>query len=186
MSKLNRYEKSVLDLIAYAEGTLGVSQNGYDVTVNYFKIVGWTENTNIVHGNLNWIQKVGNIESTASGRYQYKYETWVGINNKKNLPMTKKNQDNAAIKSVKNRLKQRDLEKRDVSLGELENKGKFNIFLNKIAREWASIPLTKDFTVDGIKRFSGSSYYASDKTNKSKDSPEVLYDVFLKALSKYP
>jgi len=191
---MNKYEKSVLDLLAYTEGTLGVSQNGYNVTVNYYKIVGWTDDTNIAHGNLNWKQKIGKLKkktgeyvtlySTAAGRYQYIYKSWVAINGK-NIPMTKVNQDKAAIKSINNRLKQTDLESRSVKLNELEDKEKFFIFLNKIAREWASIPLSKTFIVEGKKVYKGSSYYSSDGVNTAKKTPDILYDVFIKALKIY-
>jgi len=47
---MTKFEKALLDVIAFTEGTLGVSQNGYDVVVGFYRIIGWTEDTSIVHG----------------------------------------------------------------------------------------------------------------------------------------
>lgn len=183
---MNKYEKAILDLIAYTEGTLGVSQNGYDVLVGYYKINGWENNTDIVHGKDNWAKVFSNgLKSTAAGRYQFIYKTWVSINGKTNKPMTKDNQDVGAMYLVNKRLKQTDLETRSVSIENLANKDDFDIFLNKIAREWASIPLSKTFVVDGKYKYAGSSYYSSDGVNNSKDSPSELHEIYKEALSLY-
>ena len=92
---MTKEEKALLDTLAYCEGTLGVSNNGYDVVVGYNRIIaGWTKDTNIVHGGRDWYDKSTN--STAAGRYQFVYDTWVG-NDKKNLPMTKENQDQRGL-----------------------------------------------------------------------------------------
>lgn len=100
---MTKYEKAILDTIAYAEGTLGVSQNGYDILVGFKTIVGWTENTNIRHrcvkptGDLtksiieqkgyevceddSWFLQERNskgklLQSSAAGRYQYLGSSW--------------------------------------------------------------------------------------------------------------
>jgi len=190
---MTKYEKALLDLIAYTEGTLGVSQNGYDVAINFHLIVGWTENTTIVHGEQAWRKKVGGITSSAAGRYQILGKTWVGgwtggSKSKKgqNVPMTKDNQDIAALWLINRRLKSTNVDKRTVTTDELNNRTKFDIALQKLAPEWASLPLTKTFTsLNGKLHYAGSSYYASDGTNKSHHSSDDLFRVYKKALALY-
>ena len=47
---LTKLEKTILDTIAYYEGTLGKSQNGFDILFGPNKIInGWTPNTTIRH-----------------------------------------------------------------------------------------------------------------------------------------
>jgi muramidase (phage lysozyme) len=88
--------RAVLDMLAYTEGTAGAgpSKNGYDILVGFNAIDGWTDNT--AQGHPNVLVKVSSsIDSTAAGRYQFLYKTWVGSNNNVNKPFTKQNQDNA-------------------------------------------------------------------------------------------
>jgi muramidase (phage lysozyme) len=183
MSKLTKYEKAALDLIAYTEGTLGVSNNGYDVTGGHRKIVGWDENTSIIHNGKEWY--LASINSSVAGRYQFKKDTWMEVNGGNNLPLTKNNQDLGGAKLLAKRLRQTDLESRSVSLSNISDQSDFDIFLNKIAREWASIPLTKTFKTGSKTRYSGSSYYADDGINKTRHTPSELYIVFKKALQEY-
>ena len=180
MSKLTKYEKALLDLIAWAEGTLGVSQNGYDITFNYYKIIGWTPNTDIVHGN--WKFPFGNQTTTAAGRYQFLYGTWVEINNNINVPMTKDNQDKAALKLINRRFKQKVIDSRTVTISELVNRDKFEIMMNKLSPEWASFVVTKDVVFQGntIKR--GQGLYSGQG---SKSTIGEFYNVYKKALAKY-
>lgn len=163
---MTKEEKALLDMIAYSEGTLGVSNNGYDVLVGFKKIVGWTPDTTIVHQNGAWYDKANN--STAAGRYQFLYNTWVSANGKKNAAMNKINQDNAGIKLINRRL------------GSID-KTKLNIFNNfkkatdLLAPEWASIPLSS----------TGKSYYDKGTVNHTKVTLNDLFDVYKKALVLY-
>lgn len=120
---MTKYEKALLDTIAYAEGTLGVSQNGYDIIYGTppKKIVGWTSDTTIVHGGITW---------GAAGRYQFRYTTWNDIN-KKNIPITKTNQDNGALILINRKLKDFDKTK-------LINKSDFAIAIDLLKGTWVS------------------------------------------------
>lgn len=177
---LNKYEKALLDVIAFAEGTLGESQNGYDITVNFYRIIGWTPDTNIIHGG--WSFKVGDKFSTAAGRYQFLIGTWERMNGGKNAPLSKDNQDNACIKLVKKYLKYNDFEKRAVTISELENENKFYIMMNKLSRGWASFILTSDITYNEKLYKKGFGYYGGQGSKKPK---EEFYRVYKLALKKY-
>ena len=104
MSQLTNEQKAILDTIAYYEGTIGRSQNGYDLLFGAKKIMkGWTpDTTTIKHGCINphgsisasdinnageevcadktWetsYQKNGETKtSTAAGRYQFLGWAW--------------------------------------------------------------------------------------------------------------
>jgi muramidase (phage lysozyme) len=179
---MNKYEKALLDLIAWAEGTLGVSQNGYDVVVDFYRIIGWTPDTTIVHGGAEW-NKPGGSNSTAAGRYQFLFGTWKSINGKVNAPMTKENQYKAAIKLVNKRLKKTFPDNRPVTINELENRQKFDIMLTKLAPEWASFPVTKDLTThDHRKIKAGQGYYSGQGGRKT---PDKMYEIYKKALALY-
>ena len=175
---LNKSEKALLDTIAYAEGTLGVSNNGYDVVVSFKLIIGWTENTDIKHGDGDWYQS--SAKSTAAGRYQFLGSTWKSLHGGKNPPMSKDNQDAAGIYLLNKRLKSTATDSRPVTIPELTNRSKFDIFLQKCAPEWASLPLTKDIPSKGKK--AGNGYYSGKGGSKSA---QELYDVFMLAYSKY-
>jgi len=136
---MTNIEKALLDTIAYAEGTLGVSNNGYDVVVTFKVINGWTEDTKIVHGDGDWRQK--EVNSNAAGRYQFLGSTWKGnMNGRKNAPMTKDNQDKGALFLINYRLKNTNLDTRPLTISEITTKEKFTIFFNKCTTEWTSFP----------------------------------------------
>lgn len=176
------YEKAILDTIAYAEGTLGVSQNGYDVLVTFPIIIGWSENTDIRHrcvkptGNLtaqiikdkggtvctdspvktgpSWFRVVNEskgVNSTAAGRYQFLGSSWATTTEKLglgfNAPMTKDNQDKAALRAVKT--------KRKVTETELKNAyssfSSFEVVRKKLENEWTSLKLNRTSSTSGDK-----------------------------------
>lgn len=181
---LTKAEKSVLDTIAYAEGTLGVSNNGYDVIVTFKTINGWTKDTKIVHGGSDWLQKVGDSKSAAAGRYQFLPDTWKSLNGGVNVPLTKDNQDNACINLIKKKLLDtKSIDSRSVTIEELPNdKSKFDIFLQKCAPTWASLPLTKDVIINGVTKKAGNGFYSNQG---GKKTAQELYDVFMLAYGKY-
>lgn len=103
---MTKEEKTFLDLLSFTEGTFGVSNNGYDVLLNdgkekgYSRVMkGWTETNAPEHKGKEWYVK--SLDSTAAGRYQFIFGTWVSLNGDINAPMTKVNQDAAALKYLK-------------------------------------------------------------------------------------
>jgi len=126
-------EKALLDTISFAEGTLGKSNNGYDILFNNYIINGWTENTDIVHQGRDWI--TGSNGSSAAGRYQIVIATWV--DNKINLPMTISNQN------------KRGLELINVCLGNIDktklstSKELFSIAIEKLGKHWEGVKVKK-------------------------------------------
>ena len=177
---MNKHEKALLDLIAWAEGTLGVSQNGYDVTFNFYKIEGWTPNTNIVHEG--WCFPFGNTTTNAVGRYQFLLTTWKSIWGGENKPLTRKNQDEGAIKLVQKRFKETDLEPRSVNITEIHIREKFDIMMNKLAREWSSFVLSKNISYKNKVYYKNRGFYSNQGKNKTVDD---FYQIFIKALNKY-
>jgi muramidase (phage lysozyme) len=105
---MTKEEKTFLDVLSFSEGTYGIGNNGYDVLINNEPnsgnsrvIVGWTENTTIKHGLIDWYVKA--LDSTAAGRYNLIAETWIRLNGE-NKPMTKNNQDSSALKLLREKL----------------------------------------------------------------------------------
>ena len=157
--------KAILDMIAYAEGTLGCSQNGYDVLNNFYKINGWTPETTMKHGGESW-----RGSTTASGRYQILFTTWNEVMGNKSF--NKKNQDLCGEKLINIRLKQTKFESSNVDLTTLSsNRNNFIKLLNKLAPEWASLPYE-------YKSF--NSYYG-----QPVKTVDELYNIFKKALVLY-
>jgi muramidase (phage lysozyme) len=194
---LTKIEKALLDTLAYAEGTLGVSNNGYDVVVTFKTIIGWTNDTKIIHGESDWLQVYNSAgkKSSAAGRYQFLGKTWrggwVGGYEGKlgpNKPMTKDNQDTAALWLINNRLKQTYTGNEKITIPEITSQAKFDIFLQKCSPEWASLPVTKTVTTTnsktGVKTVhkAGNGFYSGQGGSKTNTE---LYGVFTLALSKY-
>lgn len=71
--------KAFLDMIAHAEGTHGVGDNGYNILYGYGRFTDYSKHPN---------KKVtkGGWTSTAAGRYQFLYKTWNPIRISNGLP----------------------------------------------------------------------------------------------------
>jgi muramidase (phage lysozyme) len=175
---MTREEKALLDMLSFAEGTLGVSNNGYDVVVGSKRVIaGWTKDTTIVHGGSAWLDKANN--STAAGRYQFLYSSWVG-NSKVNKPMTAANQDARALEII-------DSVAGNVDKSKMPNdRNEFNKMIQKLCVQWASLPVVTTVTdKKGKVHKAGLSYYNSDGVNHTKYSIDKLYEIFKLAHSKY-
>jgi muramidase (phage lysozyme) len=138
-------EATLLDTIAYFEGTIGRSANGYDILLGGKVMNGWEVNTTIVHrcvfsSSAGCIDKTWYNESknsTAAGRYQFVGKTWGSVSKKlknvDNAPMTKSNQDEFGLYLAKGRgVKSNDLE------NGLKSLTGFKSLLKKMENEWES------------------------------------------------
>jgi len=173
---MTKEEKALLDTLAFTEGTLGISNNGYDVVVGSKRIIaGWTKDTTIVHGGTSWYDKQTN--STAAGRYQFLFGTWIG-NKKINLPMTKENQDKRGLELINSALG-------NIDKTTLISKTNFDLALTKMAKTWASIPVSSDFSDSNGFHKAGTSYYSKDGINKTHLTSDRIFEVYKLALSKY-
>ena len=186
------YARPVLDMIAYAEGTAGFSKE-YDVLVTFQILPGWSPDYKGGHPNISY--RVGNINSTAAGRYQFLYSTWDSTY--RNKPFSSLNQDSFAYDTVRRRVGDDTLKKafenakqgksfqENEAFRRILGRGDYNPntdrnfkWLNTtgIWTVWASLPNEEG------KYAYGNPEYGSQK---SKKTPEYYYKVYLYAVSKY-
>ena len=117
-----RYERALLDTIAYAEGTRGRGKDGYNVTFAYRYFDRCDEHPNM---------KVcaGALCSTASGRYQFLHKTYQGLKLPNFWP---ESQERGALELVK---------RRGVTLPSAPlTATQFANALDRLSYEWASLP----------------------------------------------
>jgi muramidase (phage lysozyme) len=173
--------RPLLDTIAYAEGLAGVgSYNGYDTIVGFQKIPLWSTNTINGHPNIFvYIKSISN-SSTAAGRYQFLYSTWLGLNQGSNVAFTPDNQDKAAGKLLTNNgftLKDGTdvylVAKQQITNNTIDvnQNPAFLKFLDKAYTIWASLPNSK-----GQYAYSnqGGTYTAAS-----------IYNIYIEAIKKY-
>jgi muramidase (phage lysozyme) len=180
--------KAIMDMIAYAEGTSGAGDhNGYDVTIGYYKIAGWTVNYQLGHQNTKWYNKSAN--STAAGRYQFVFATWKGLSktilNETNSQFNQKNQDIFGAYLVYSSLYGNfgNSDTRKIGDGKyilekpkdlkLINKNNFTVYLDTMATTWSSLP----FSPKG-----GKGYHSNQG---GKLTANDLYKIYTEALNKY-
>jgi muramidase (phage lysozyme) len=173
--------RPLLDTIAYAEGLAGSGNyNGYDTLVTFKRIPVWSPTTTSGHPNqLIFVSsKVGN--STAAGRYQFLYKSWLGVNNNTNATFTPENQDKAATTALQgNGFTARDstnaytVAKQQIASNTIDvNKNPaFLKFLDKSYKIWASLPSS-----------GGAAGYANQG---GKYNPSSIYAVYIEAIKKY-
>jgi muramidase (phage lysozyme) len=118
----SRVERALLDTIAFTEGTRGRGKDGYNVTFNYHYFDSCAE-----HPNMKIC--VGNLCSTAAGRYQFLYKTYVGLS----LPNFWPEQQELGALELINR---RGVELPQVPMTATE----FANALDKLSYEWSSLP----------------------------------------------
>lgn len=115
--------KAFLDLIARAEGTYGVGDNGYNILYAFGRFNDYSQHPNKAVTS-------GGITSTAAGRYQFLKKTWDGAKAALSLPnFGPASQDQAAIYLVQQR----------GALNDVVN-GNIQSAIQKVNREWASFP----------------------------------------------
>jgi muramidase (phage lysozyme) len=168
--------RPLLDTIAYAEGTAGVSQNGYDVLVGFGQISEWTENYDKGHPDK-LIQLNSKLKSTAAGRYQFLTKTWKGLNL---TNFNKSNQDAGGWQLIKNTgftaqnaTAIYTTAKSQIQSGQIDfsTNSEFLLFLDKTYLIWASLPSSKN--VAGYDNQGG------------KYSPADIYNIYIEAVNKY-
>jgi muramidase (phage lysozyme) len=164
--------RPLLDLIAYTEGTAGVSQNGYDIIVGYRKIDEWNPNYTGNHPDR-FIPGL----STAAGRYQFVVGTWNGLGFG---AFNQENQDRGGWKLITNTgFTARDAtDVFTIAKSQIQNNQinitanpKFLTFLDKTYQIWASLPNSKGQYVDSEQ---GGAF-----------TKEEVYGIFIEAIKKY-
>lgn len=181
-ANIPRSGKAFLDLIAYAEGTLGYGDfNGYDMYYNYNKIKDFVSyNQAPPHPNISLkISRRIAGNTTAGGRYQFLYGSWIEINGNRNLPMTKKNQDFAGYKRMLLNVNESDIiaaENNFESFKKVVGGSNQKRDSKSLSAIWASLPL--NYTEGGNYGLKG--YYNQNTGNqKSMESLWLLYKQFL-------
>lgn len=115
--------KAFLDLIARAEGTYNVGDNGYNILYGYERFTDYSKHPNRA------ISK-GGLTSTAAGRYQFLKKTWDGVKAALSLPdFGPASQDKGAVYLVQQR----------GALNDVIN-GNVQAAIQKVNKEWASFP----------------------------------------------
>ena len=117
----SRFERAMLDTIAYTEGTRGRGKDGYNVTFGYSYFDSCEEHPNI---------KVcsGSVCSTAAGRYQFLNKTYAGLDMDNFWPAS---QERGALELVK---------RRGVTLPAAAlSATQFANALDRLSYEWASL-----------------------------------------------
>jgi muramidase (phage lysozyme) len=173
--------RPLLDTIAYAEGLAGAgTYNGYDTLVTFIKIPAWSPITTLGHPNqLIFVSsKIGG--STAAGRYQFLYTSWLGVNSKTNATFTPENQDKAATTALQgNGFTAKDstdaytVAKQQITNNtvDVSKNPAFLKFLDKSFKIWASLPSS-----------GGLAGYANQG---GKYNPASIYAVYIEAIKKY-
>jgi muramidase (phage lysozyme) len=169
--------RPLLDTIAYAEGTAGVGQNGYNVIVGFGQISEWTENYDKGHPDK-LVQLNDKLKSTAAGRYQFLTKTWKDLNL---TNFNKSNQDKGGWQLILNTGFTRQdatdtylIAKSQVQSNTIDvtTNPKFLLFLDKSYNIWASLP-------------NGSGQFGY-KGQGGKYTPDSIYKVYIEAIKKYP
>jgi muramidase (phage lysozyme) len=122
--------QAFLTTIAVSEGTYNQGRrNGYDILVGSTPSRVRRFNDFDRHPNCT-MQVTDEIWSSAAGRYQIIYPTWVGLQKRLNLPdFSPASQDRAAIELIT-----------DAAALELVQKGDLRTAIEKCAKIWASFP----------------------------------------------
>lgn len=173
--------RPLLDTIAYAEGLAGSGNyNGYDTLVTFKRIPVWSPTTTLGHPNqLIFVSsKIGG--STAAGRYQFLYTSWLGVNSNSNATFTPENQDKAATTALKNKgftaadsTDAYTVAKQQIASNAIDvsKNPSFLKFLDKSFKIWASLP--------------SSGGLAGYSNQGGKYNPSSIYAVYIEAIKKY-
>lgn len=122
------YQKALHDSIAWAEGTRGYSEDGYDVMFS-FKIM------NSCNKHPNQCLAFGSSCSTAAGRYQFLKGTWDSVKNANGLSNFEPESQEVGAKYLVNTVRHVTVpQNRAMTASEFSNA------MSKLSWEWASLP----------------------------------------------
>lgn len=115
--------KAFLDLIARAEGTYGVGDNGYDVLYGFGRFQSYAAHPNKA-------VKKGGWTSTAAGRYQFLKKTWDGVASKIGAAdFSPSSQDAGAVELIREKNGLNNILTGDIAGA-----------ISKVRKVWASFP----------------------------------------------
>lgn len=173
-------QRPLLDTIAYAEGTAGVGNNGYDILVTFVVLENWSLNYTLGHPNRSIFVSSAIGNSNAAGRYQYLYSTWLDRNNQQNVLFTKENQDKTAaatltFKGITDQvsLAAYNIAKKQIADNKIDVAANpsFLAFLDATYKVWASLPSS-----------AGARGY---QNQGGKYTAQEIYQVYIEAVKKY-
>lgn len=119
----SRNARAFLDMIAFAEGTAGHGDDGYNVLFGYGQFDSYADHPRIY-------VPFGSTSSSAAGRYQILARTWDGLRAKLGLPdFSPASQDAAALELIRERGAQNDV-----------HAGRVPQAIEKVRKVWASLP----------------------------------------------
>lgn len=123
------YQKVLHDAIAYAEGTRGYSEDGYDVMFSFrISPTGCVRHPNVC-------VSYGSTCSTAAGRYQYLKGTWDSVASARNFTsFSPRNQEKGAAYLISTVRRVTVPQTRAMTASEFSNA------MSKLSYEWASLP----------------------------------------------
>ncbi|CAN5905511.1 hypothetical protein BH11MYX2_BH11MYX2_17500 [soil metagenome] len=125
---ITSYQKALHDSIAYAEGTRGYSQDGYNVLFSF-------QTVSSCNSHPNRCIAFGSSCSTAAGRYQFLKTTWSSIASARNLSSFEpENQERGAAYLISTTRRVDVPQSRAMSAAEFTNA------MSKLSYEWASLP----------------------------------------------
>lgn len=206
MITITKRFKAMLDTLAYTEGTLGRSNNGYDVLFNFYTINGWNENCNFGHLGNEWLVDSGGYKSTGAGRYMFLATTWWELSKKEatnlnlsklqspnkfgdktyeyNAPFTKANQDYFGYVLLSNKVTEEDLKNAEKSPQEFSKM----IQNRRLDCTWTSLARALSAGDKGCFN-QAEPGKVKNKTicggEGCKSGAEEIWTVYIKALSKY-
>jgi muramidase (phage lysozyme) len=125
---VSNFQKALHDSIAWAEGTRGYSEDGYDVMFS-FKIM------NSCNKHPNQCLKFGSSCSTAAGRYQFLKGTWDSVKNANGLSNFEPESQEVGAKYLVNTVRHVT-----VPQGRAMTSSEFSNAMSKLSWEWASLP----------------------------------------------
>ena len=206
METISKYYKAMLDTLAYTEGTLGMSQNGYDLLFGSYTINGWDNNIEFGHQGDKWLVKAGTYSTTAAGRYQFLAGTWLEKSKKEadtlglkklekpiifkgdeyyyNAPFTSKNQDYFGYKLIKSKVSESELIKAEKSAND------FSLMIqnNKLDCTWTSLARALSSTAKpcfGQAKPGSVKHKEICQPNGCSSGAEEIWSIYKKALSSY-